>query len=363
MLSNNAEINNILNNINMLHVDTYDNNNNFIKKGRGRPRKEIIVENQISETYEPKKRGRKPKENKPIINKSIMKNEEIVLHLSNINSSDLSKHGIFIQNTKNDNSEANDNLNDNNIFTIGDSDNDDNTSFSEERNELLLKIKSMTEQINNLENKLKENNSNNQPNFIIDKHTVRKMSVNLINYINGDSIILEPTNISCWWCTEPFSTLPCFNVRDKKNGSYVVFGCFCSYNCAVTFNLNMDDYKMWDRHSLIKQLYNDITSTTDNIQPAPPRETLKKFGGHLTIEEFRKNSKIITKEYRCLMPPMIPIVPFIEENNKNIKKNIQDMGFINNCSSKNDDLVLKRTKPLPGSKNNLANAFNFKKKN
>jgi len=372
MLSNNSEINNILNNINMLHADdSNDNHNNMTKKGRGRPRKEIITEYQVQPISEPKKRGRKPKENKPIINKTITKNEEIVLHLPNINSADLIKHGIFMQNTKNTTSESNDNINNsninnidnnnNNIFTICDSDSDDSSSFNEERTELLSKIKSMTDQISQLENKLNDcNNSSTSSKFIIDRHNVTKMNINLIDFVSGQTVILDHVDIACWWCTEPFTTLPCFIVRDIKNGAYVVFGCFCSFNCAVKFNLQMDDYnfKIWDRYSLTKQFYNEITLTTDNIPEAPPREVLKKYGGYLTIEDFRKNSKIITKEYRCILPPMIAVVPFIEENNKTAKRNTNDFNL-----HKNDEIILKRTKPLPNSKNNLANAFNFHKKN
>lgn len=351
MLSNNSEINNILNNINMLHTENYnDNQNNSVKKGRGRPRKETNEDQQ--QISEPKKRGRKPKENKPTLNKSITKNEEIVLHLPNINALDLAKHNIFIQSTKTDTSENN------NIFTICDSD-DDSSSFNSEKNELLLKIKNMGEQISHLENKLNEcttNSSNSK--FSIDRHNVTKMDINLIDYTNGNTIVLEQTDIACWWCTESFTTLPCFIVRDKKHKAYVVFGCFCSYNCAITFNLQMDDFKMWDRYSLTKQLYNEITSTTDNIHPAGPREVLKKFGGPCSIEKFRENSNIVTKEYRCVIPPMMTIVPFIEEHNKTVKKNINNDVYTN----KNNDLVLKREKPLPTSKNNLMNAFNFNKK-
>jgi hypothetical protein len=348
MLADNTEINNILNNINLLNADVSYNNSS--KKCRGRPRKEL---NNTQIVSKPKKRGRKPKENKLIINKNVNINEEIILHLPNITGSDLDKYGIDL--IKNDKNESEHDEKD--IFTIYDSDeNDDNNNFNEEKNTLLDKIKSMSDKIISLENKLTDSNNENS-NYVIDKHHVTKMNVNLVNQSDGQTFILETTDIACWWCTEQFTTIPCFIVCDIRNKSYVIFGCFCSYSCAVAFNINLDDFKMWNRHALTKQLFNELTNTTDNITSAPPRETLQKFGGHLTIEQFRRNSKVITKEYRCVVPPMMPVVPFIEENNTNIKKNINDT-----INTNDSELVMKRSKPLPGSTNNLLNAFNLKKK-
>ena len=357
MLSNNSEINNILNNINMLNAGS-DNQYNA-KKSRGRPRKENVDEFTSVPIVEPKKRGRKPKENKPVTTKSITKNEEIVLHLPNISAADLTKHNITIKNnstSKSDSEMSESNTQNTNIFTICDSDSDDSSSFTEKK-ELLAKIKTMEEHISKLESKLSEHNKvTSVQQFSVDKHNVTKMNINLIDHTSNEPVKLLHTDIACWWCTETFKDLPCFIVRDKKNGAFVVFGCFCSYNCAITYNMQIDDFKMWDRYSLTTELCNIINNTVGNVTAALPREVLKKFGGHMTIEEFRTNSKIVTKEFRCIMPPMIAIVPYIEESNKAVKKSIQE---VNTSLNKNDDLVLKREHPLPNSKNNLLSAFNF----
>src|SRR5205807_878533 len=75
--------------------------------------------------------------------------------------------------------------------------------------------------------------------------------------------------------------------EDKK---YHVYGCFCSYNCVAAYNMDIDDYKVWDRLSLIKKLYKDVFGNDKELAMAPPRQALIKFGGILTIEDFRKNS-------------------------------------------------------------------------
>ena len=57
----------------------------------------------------------------------------------------------------------------------------------------------------------------------------------------------------------------------------------------------------------------------EKIQLAPPRETLKIFGGFYNISEFRKASNKGGKTYNIINPPMISIVPKIEENIINYK--------------------------------------------
>ena len=42
-----------------------------------------------------------------------------------------------------------------------------------------------------------------------------------------------------------------------------VFGCFCSYNCAAAYNLNMNDYNIWNRYSLLKKMYEPFFDDLD----------------------------------------------------------------------------------------------------
>ena len=60
----------------------------------------------------------------------------------------------------------------------------------------------------------------------------------------------------------------------------------------------------------------------ERIKKAPKKECLIKFGGILTIEEFRKNSKT----YKLTYPPILPLIPELEEielikDNKDITLN------------------------------------------
>ena len=142
------------------------------------------------------------------------------------------------------------------------------------------------------------------------------MSVGFIDNKTGKPLICEKTTISCWWCTYQFDTLPCFIPERYNDNKFYVFGCFCSFDCATAYNIGLNDYKVFDRNSLIKKLYNLITGKTDDIPIAPPREILNKYGGLVTIEEYRKGDRSISKEYRLLLPPMVNLISCIEEKTK-----------------------------------------------
>ena len=58
----------------------------------------------------------------------------------------------------------------------------------------------------------------------------------------------------------------------------------------------------------------------ETIKSAPPKETLKLFGGPLSIEDFRDSSNNYSKDFRLIVSPMTSIVPLIEENNREKNK-------------------------------------------
>jgi len=163
---------------------------------------------------------------------------------------------------------------------------------------------------------------------------VHRMDTNFIciNAKTGKQMIQENKNIACWWCSHHFDGMPYFLPEKCVDGNYYVFGCFCDVGCAASYNLNMNDYNVWTRYSLLKRMYN-----VDSITLAPQKELFEKFGGCINHESYI-NSKA-NKNYLFLMPPMTSIVPLIEE-----------IGHATFAKPKADDgLVLKRSKPLANS--------------
>lgn len=314
-------------------VDT-DKILNDTKKKRGRPKKN----NQYNLT------------NMPKIKLSVnefhnYEDDEIILHLP-ISKSDI----LSLKN----NDKTLEDLNEKIVnLSVNENKNETNDEFDENLELSYYYAK----QYNSIIKKLKEDN-NKLINFLEEitpmyNTEVKFYPINLNLFeLNNSKLIPKKTNIACWWCTYQFDNLPTFLPEKIHNGDFYVQGCFCSFNCTAAYNLNMNDTKLWERYSLLKQLYylinkDIIKSIVDiEINIAGPKELLEKYGGMMTIEEYRKNSKILGREYKKLIPPFIPSSYGFEETtiSKISTKNI-NVNNILNSKSKSEN-VIKRTKPI-----------------
>lgn len=325
------------------------------KRGRGRPRK-----NQIANE------NRKLKKNKTIQSKQLIKSankkdieDEIILHLP------ISFKDLHTTQIENDCNIVNEFINDNtNIFTINDmnSNDSDSDSLNNEQNDIIIhelkqKLKDKEKLINTMEKEISEYKNLLTENSIngVNTRKVTKMNTNFIHSVTGNELVVETTDIACWWCTYNFDTMPCFIPDKFYDNKYSVFGCFCSYNCAAAYNLKMDDSYMWSRYGLLKKLHNEIHKNNDDIVIAPPRESFDKFGGPVSWNEYRKNCIRCTKEYRFIMPPMTSIVPLIEEGQMDGTKVSISLADLNKKSK------LSRTKPLPTNRSTLFDSLITKK--
>lgn len=109
-----------------------------------------------------------------------------------------------------------------------------------------------------------------------------KLKSNMVDLYNDKIMKPEPTDISCWWCAHNFTNNP-IHIPDKYiDEKYYVFGFFCSLNCAAAYIIDNNDYKMYTRYSFFLKMYE-----LNEIKCSPDWKYLKKFGGNLTIEEFR----------------------------------------------------------------------------
>jgi hypothetical protein len=183
-------------------------------------------------------------------------------------------------------------------------------------------------------------------------------------YTNND--VWENTNkdVCCWWCSHTFDTLPLGLPEKYYDKKFHVIGNFCSFNCAMAFNLSLNDHKIWDRVSLLYHMRNMIylniypnrdVKKLDDIIVAPPRSMLKMFGGSLTIENFRERSIVLKKQYRNIIPPIVSLTQPIEETTYNQDQNqIIKQPKLKTLSNLTSGLVLKRSKPVT-SKSSLYN--------
>jgi len=81
-----------------------------------------------------------------------------------------------------------------------------------------------------------------------------------------------------------------------SNKKFVTDGVFCSFNCVKAYIMDNHNDRMYEySNHLLNLLYKYCTGSYYNgrIIPAPSWRLLKSFGGHLTIQEFRKSFDIV----------------------------------------------------------------------
>ena len=132
----------------------------------------------------------------------------------------------------------------------------------------------------------------------------------------------EKTDFCCWHCCHLFDTVPlpipkAKSIYESRN-IYHVYGIFCSCNCAVAYLLERNTHDQQHLLLRFKEMaasvfkVDGINSNVFIMEPAPPRIFLKMFGGHLTIEEFRRNS-LVTRT-SLLSPPFVSFRMVLEES-------------------------------------------------
>lgn len=94
------------------------------------------------------------------------------------------------------------------------------------------------------------------------------------------------TNIHCFWCSYQFDTQPiCMpESYDGKNDVFKVFGCFCSFNCSLSFAMK---HRKLGHQVLVSHMHKKFTGEFMSIKKAPPPYCLEKYGGPVSIEEYR----------------------------------------------------------------------------
>lgn len=340
---------------------SYDIENNSNEEDYSDNEEQIIEEVVETDVKVPKKRGRKPKvkdETVKVLKKRGRKPKEKIYTIKDVNKAyfDDNKNETLIlhlpiKKADVNNEEPKPMINDNLHFF----DFDDN-----EKNEL--------NEINNNADNIKINliNINDKEedkNTKLEHHKVNNVLYEFISS-NIDKEWPVKTSTYCWWCCHPFDNTPCALPENYVKNKFYVYGCFCSFNCATSYNFSINDNEMWERYSLLNLLYSKIYNTKFiKINMSPPRETLRIFGGYMSIEEFRENSIKNDKNYRVVKPPLISIIPKIEETNYNINRNKITYIPLNKelVEKAENTMKLKREKPIVNPNYTLQTFMDLKK--
>ena len=297
-----------------------------------------------------KKRGRKPKGSI----KNISEQKETECHIINLPI----KFSDLLQNNNNLN---NSNLNNSNLNSYLSESTMDNTIDNHIDNHIDNNINNIDNHIdNNFDNNNYNYNNNNYINNECIGEKVIKNNIKFFQIDNQKKIWNQKTNVACFWDCHKFDTIPIGIPERYIDNKYYVSGCFCSINCALSYLIKENPIDIWDKMSLLKKMYQEITNNEDNLFiPAFPRETLKLFGGSLEINQFRNKHLVLQHEY-------IVYQPFIESVENNIERkdkyNQYELNKYNFNTQKSIQTLgkLKRSKPLKKEKTNLEDLMDLK---
>ena len=242
-----------------------------------------------------------------------------------------------------------------------------NEVINEDDNEVEIDYQDILKNENvNIDNNLGKEIDTTKTNKNYSKKNVNAIMV-YYNEYNKRKEWPKKSSINCFWCCHTFSNTPCALPTKFKGDVFHVYGNFCSKECAAAYNFsscdNNNTNNVWERYSMLNYLYSLIECDPDlKIKLAPHRMTLEMFGGNLSIEEFRSSFQS-NKNYNVNFPPMISVIPAVEQNNKSENNKRNDAYYIpidkERIKKVNNDLRLKRKNPI-NNKNTLENCMRLK---
>lgn len=117
----------------------------------------------------------------------------------------------------------------------------------------------------------------------------------------------------CWHCCYDFDEqsqgfrVP--RVYDPTEREYHVFGWFCSANCCKAYILEHSTFDRGYQMNIFVRMLRDVYGIVDPVIEAPPRISLRKFGGPFDIESFRAQKNVCF----IMTPPFVSYSMLIEE--------------------------------------------------
>lgn len=178
----------------------------------------------------------------------------------------------------------------------------------------------------------------------------------------------DKTDLCCWYCTRvikrkpmqlPFKKELVKDSTGQERDLYYLKGCFCSFECAYTWNYFNEDFgDKWNQQALLYEIY-FIVGNSGTISFAPKKETLINYGGVLTDEEYEKclkSKNIIERITELPYMSTQPIIDFtyIKPNNHSSEKQDSKKDITsNNNVNKKKKYKIYRKNPLFKSINNF----------
>lgn len=143
--------------------------------------------------------------------------------------------------------------------------------------------------------------------------------------------------MKCWWCCHDIPGEVYHMPYKYENEKFYTCGQFCGWSCVKAYNVYSGSPRVGRISDIISLFRLKMYKEISPIKAAPPRFSLRDFGGTLTIDQFRSgkiNARI-----------SVPNEPWIHMPIEMFKKH--------EVTVDTNDLVLKRTKPMKRDQSGL----------
>ena len=179
---------------------------------------------------------------------------------------------------------------------------------------------------NNLDSISLENTQDYYTNFETEKNSTffyaneqkweKRISENISQKYYGQK---NKSPVHCWYCSRKIEWQVCGLPEKYKKKIFYVKGFFCTLNCVLAYNNNCKENEqiIQERDGLIRMMHKlSFPDDTEPLKPSPPKESLKKYGGTLTYQDFHLHNKEVNiinlpkKSIFCGIDENIPISNF-----------------------------------------------------
>jgi hypothetical protein len=144
---------------------------------------------------------------------------------------------------------------------------------------------------------------------------------------------------ACWNCDSYFDGSP-IGIPDRViEQQFYCYGNFCSFPCAGRYLKDREEpTDFWKKYSLLCMIYQKAYQLTpnDRVPIAPPKESLTKYGGTKTYQQYHETYKQ-EKTVEIYKLPLIPVMLYIDELSR-----IIDIDQIIKDNQSNAQQVVKR---------------------
>lgn len=176
--------------------------------------------------------------------------------------------------------------------------------------------------------------------------------------------IPQTSDVACFWCCYTFTNRPVVLPMRDTGEHLQVTGNFCSPECACSylFDMRQDSHTRWEQLALLYRVYGEACQ--GKIQPAPARNTLKLFGGSLSITDYRNLIRSHKVRIDIHLPPMVSILATMDTKPIDFYDSSLTKGASETIKERlqkaEEVLRLRRTKPLKAWESTLDACINLK---